>query len=79
MKFNIVIEKDEHGYYAFCPALKGCHSHGDSLEEVLANIKEAMELYLETLTPEQKSVSSSREILTTSMEVAVAYTAEVDG
>ncbi|MCY3972999.1 MAG: type II toxin-antitoxin system HicB family antitoxin [Candidatus Dadabacteria bacterium] len=49
MKFNIVIEKDEHGYYAFCPALKGCHSQGDSLEEVLSNIKEAMELYLETL------------------------------
>ncbi|MCY4046869.1 MAG: type II toxin-antitoxin system HicB family antitoxin [Candidatus Dadabacteria bacterium] len=51
MKFNIVIEKDEHGYYAFCPALKGCHSQGDSPEEVLSNIKEAMELYLETLNP----------------------------
>ena len=72
MKFNIVIEKDEHGYYAFCPALKGCHSQGDSLEEVLSNIKEAMELYLETLSPEEKSSCSSKEILTTSLEIGVA-------
>ncbi|MCD6262213.1 MAG: type II toxin-antitoxin system HicB family antitoxin [Deltaproteobacteria bacterium] len=47
MKVNIVIEKDQYGYYAFCPELKGCHTQGDSLEEVLENIKEAIELYLE--------------------------------
>ena len=47
MKVNIVIEKDDYGYYAFCPEMKGCHSQGDSLDEVLANIKEAVELYLE--------------------------------
>jgi len=47
MKVNIIIEKDQYGYYAFCPELKGCHTQGDSLEEVLENIKEAIELYLE--------------------------------
>lgn len=47
-----MIEKDEHGYYAFSPELPGCHSQGDSLEEAMANIKEAIELYLETLTAE---------------------------
>ena len=48
MKVNIIIEKDQYGYYAFCPELKGCHNtKGDSLEEVLENIKEAIELYLE--------------------------------
>ena len=46
MKVNIIIEKDQYGYYAFCSELKGCHSQGDSLEEVLENIKEAIELYL---------------------------------
>lgn len=49
MKVNIVIEKDKHGYYAFCPQLKGCHSQGDSLDEALFNIKEAISLYIETL------------------------------
>ena len=49
-KVSTVIEKDEHGYYAYCPELPGCHSQGDTLEEAIANIKEAIELYLETLT-----------------------------
>ncbi len=48
-KVSTVIEKDEHGYYAYCPELPGCQSQGDSLEEAAANIKEAIELYLETL------------------------------
>ncbi len=72
MKVNIVIEKDQSGYYAFCPELKGCHSQGDTLEEVLENIKEAVELYLETLTLEERQYCLSKEILTTSMEVNVA-------
>ena len=72
MKVNIIIEKDQHGYYAYCPQLKGCHSQGESLEEVLAHIKEAVELFLETLSPEEKELYLSKEILTTSMEVDVA-------
>ncbi|MHC5743847.1 MAG: type II toxin-antitoxin system HicB family antitoxin [Nostoc sp.] len=49
-KVSIIIEKDEYGYYAYCPELLGCQSQGDSLEEVQANIKEAVELYIETLS-----------------------------
>ena len=71
-KVSIVIEKDDYGYYAYCPELEGCQTQGDSLEEVLANIKEAIELYLETLQPEEKTACLSREILTTSLEVQVA-------
>ncbi len=52
-KANIVIEKDEHGYYAYVPGLPGCQSEDDSYEHALANIKEAVELYLETLTEEE--------------------------
>ncbi len=72
MKVNIVIEKDQYGYYAYSPELKGCHSQGKSLEEVLFNIKEAIELYLETLSQKEKQICLSKEILTTSMEVQVA-------
>ncbi len=49
-KASVVIEKDENGYYAYSPELEGCQTQGDSLDEVLANIKEAIELYLETLS-----------------------------
>ncbi|MGK7955872.1 MAG: type II toxin-antitoxin system HicB family antitoxin [Crocosphaera sp.] len=44
-KINVVIEKDEDGYYAYCPQLEGCQSQGDSLEEIKTNITEAIELY----------------------------------
>ncbi len=71
-KVGVVIEKDEHGYYAYCPELEGCQSQGDSLEEVLSNIKEAIELYLETLSEEERNASLSKEILTTSLEVNIA-------
>ena len=68
-KATVVIEKDEHGFYAWCPELKGCQSQGLTLEEVMANIKEAAELYLETLPTDERDVLLSREILTTAVEV----------
>ncbi|MCD6319793.1 MAG: type II toxin-antitoxin system HicB family antitoxin [Candidatus Desulfofervidaceae bacterium] len=72
MKVTVIIEKDEFGYYAYCPELKGCHTQGDSLDEVLKNIKEAVALYLETLDEEEKRILLNKEILTTSLEVQVA-------
>jgi predicted RNase H-like HicB family nuclease len=68
-KASVVIEKDEHGFYAWCPELKGCQSQGDSLEETMANIREAIELYLETLPSDERDHLLSREILTTTVEV----------
>ncbi|MBD0263763.1 MAG: type II toxin-antitoxin system HicB family antitoxin [Tolypothrix sp. Co-bin9] len=71
-KANIIIEKDEDGYYAYCPELPGCQSQGDSLEEVRENIKEAVELYLETLSEAEKQALLNKEILTITLEVQVA-------
>ena len=68
-KASVIIERDEHGYYAWCPELKGCQSQGASLEEALANIREATELYLETLPPDERDALLSQEILTTAIEV----------
>ena len=61
-KVNVTIEKDEYGYYAYCPELEGCQTQGDSLEEVLSNIREAIELYLETLSKDEiKALDSTRQ------------------
>ncbi|MFI5253050.1 MAG: type II toxin-antitoxin system HicB family antitoxin [Bacteroidota bacterium] len=49
-KVSVVIEKDEFGYYAFARELDGCHTQGDTLEEVMTNMKEAIDLYVETLS-----------------------------
>jgi len=72
MKVSIIIEQDEYGYYAFCPEMKGCHTQGDSLDEVFVNIKEAIALYLESLSEEEQRYCLSKEILATSLEVNVA-------
>ena len=68
-KVSVVIEQDESGYYAWCPELRGCQTQGKTIEESLANIREAIELFLETLTDEERSAAFSREILTTAVEV----------
>jgi len=70
-KVNVIIEKDEYGYYAYCPELEGCQTQGDTLEEILCNIKEAIELYLETLSKNEIKTFLSKEILTTSLEVKI--------
>jgi predicted RNase H-like HicB family nuclease len=68
-KVSVVIERDEHGCYAWCPELKGCQSEGQTVEDALANIREAIELFLETLTDDERSAALSQEILTTAVEV----------
>ncbi|ACB50855.1 hypothetical protein cce_1505 [Crocosphaera subtropica ATCC 51142] len=71
-QISIIIEKDEDGYYAYCPQLEGCQSQGDTVEEVKRNIQEAIELYLSTLSEEEKETLLNQEILTMSIEVNVA-------
>ncbi len=46
--FNVVIERDEDGYYiASVPSLRGCHTQAKSLDRLIERIKEAIELCLE--------------------------------
>ena len=48
MKVKVVLEpSDESGFTAYVPSLPGCISEGESVEEALANIREAITLYLE--------------------------------
>jgi predicted RNase H-like HicB family nuclease len=59
MNLNVVLEpSDEGGYTAFVPSLPGCISEGDTKEEALKNIREAIELYLEEV--EDDSVISPK-------------------
>ncbi|HNQ77415.1 MAG TPA: type II toxin-antitoxin system HicB family antitoxin [Acidobacteriota bacterium] len=63
MVYRVVLEKGEDfGYIAHCPAIPGCHSQGESLEEALENIKDAIRgclnaLDRELVTPPQKDVT----------------------
>ncbi|MDY6786101.1 MAG: type II toxin-antitoxin system HicB family antitoxin [Cyanobacteriota bacterium] len=47
-EFFVVIERDEDGYYiGEVPQIKGCYSQGETLDELMVNIKEVIELCLE--------------------------------
>lgn len=50
MKYTVILEREEDGgYHAFAPVLRGCHSQGDTRDEALRNIREAMAAYIESL------------------------------
>jgi predicted RNase H-like HicB family nuclease len=53
MKFTVTIDQDEDGVWVVeCPAIPGCVSQGETKEEALVNIKEAIELCLEVRAEE---------------------------
>jgi predicted RNase H-like HicB family nuclease len=61
LRFSVVIEKDEDGYYvAYVPELPGCHTQAKTLDELLERIKEAVELYLQV---EGSSAEIKRELV----------------
>lgn len=52
IEFNVVIERDEDGYFvASVPALRGCHTQAKSLDVLMKRVKEAIELCLEVQEP----------------------------
>jgi predicted RNase H-like HicB family nuclease len=57
MKLEIVLEQEDDGTYSVhCPALKGCHSQGDTKEDALINIQEAIQLYLEVANEKAREI-----------------------
>jgi len=50
MRYTAIFEaQPDGGYHASCPVLSGCHSEGDTLDESVANLREAIAVYLESL------------------------------
>jgi len=69
--YTIIFEKeDDGGYHVFCPALKGCHTQGDTYDEALTNIQDAMKLYLESMIENHDPVPEE-DIVIKPLKVAV--------
>ena len=72
MKILIVLDGNEkEGYTATCPALPGCISEGDTKEEAIGNVKEAIKLYLRAVTNEQLLLAKEKARKLETVEVAV--------
>ena len=70
-RFSVVIEKDKDGYFAFTPELQGCYSQGDTYEEAIENIRDAILLHVEDRLDSGEEVPQSESVSLTSLEVAV--------
>ncbi len=70
-RYTIILEREPNGgFHAYCPTLKGCHSQGDSLDEAIDNIREAIEIYLERVEAHGEPIPQEN-ILITPVEVAI--------
>ena len=70
-RFSVIIEKDKEGYFASCPELQGCYTQGETYEEVIENIKDAIHLHVEDRLEDGEEIPQSESVSLTSMEVAV--------
>jgi len=59
---NVLVSRNEIGYFAHCPGLSGCHGLGDTPEEAFAGFMASLEIYATTLPPGQGHALLSRPV-----------------
>ena len=68
--YNVILEEDpDGGYTVHCPALPGCFSQGDTKEEAIKNIKEAILAYLESLEKDKENIPEDVETIIVPVKV----------
>ncbi|MCA9288683.1 MAG: type II toxin-antitoxin system HicB family antitoxin [Phycisphaerales bacterium] len=69
-RYTVIFEREEDGgYHVFCPTLPGCHSQGDTLDEAVENIREAIALFVESLEAHGEPIPRE-DLLIKSIEIA---------
>ncbi len=64
MEFTVVIQKaEEGGFWAEVPALPGCYSQGETVEETMENIREAIEGHVEALRQEGQGIPLEEDLI----------------
>jgi predicted RNase H-like HicB family nuclease len=69
--FPVIIEKDEDGYFVSCPSLQGCYTQGDTYEETLQNIDDAIRLHIEDRLARGEEIPTSDVVSFTIREVCI--------
>ncbi|CAD6491715.1 MAG: HicB_like antitoxin of bacterial toxin-antitoxinsystem [Candidatus Argoarchaeum ethanivorans] len=60
-RFIVLIERDEDDVFiGTVPAIKGCYSYGNTLDELMANVKEAIEAHIEAFGSEEKNLTTTK-------------------
>lgn len=71
MTLPIVIEADSEGYFVSCPALQGCYSQGDTYEQAVESIKDAIRLHIEDRIADGEEIAQQVSVSLSTVEVAV--------
>ncbi len=69
--FPIIIEQDEDGYFATCPELQGCYSQGATYEEVVLNIKDAVNLHLKDRIAKKEEIPTSKSVSLSTIHITL--------
>ncbi len=71
--FKVILEPDEEsgGYVISCPSLQGCYSQGETVDEAIANIKEAILLCLEDMQAHNEEIHDSSKALLGSVVITI--------
>ena len=70
MEYTVIVHKaEEGGYWVEVPALPGCFSQGETVEEALKNVREAIEAHLQALCEEGQEIPGEGEVLLARVEV----------
>ncbi len=70
-RLSVVVQKDAEGCNAFCPELQGCYTHGDSYEEVMENVRDAVRLHLQDRIENGEEIPSFESTVLTFLEVTI--------
>jgi len=70
-KIPVIIEKDKDGYFAYCLTLQGCYMQGDTFEEVLKNIIDAIRLHIQDRREANEEIPETEIVNLTMVEVSV--------
>ncbi len=79
MRFTVILTPDleDGGFVAECPAIPGCVSEGETIEDALANIKEAIEACLESLAARGEPLPAEGTVVVASVDAIVPTPASV--
>jgi predicted RNase H-like HicB family nuclease len=71
LTFPIVVEADSDGYFVSCPALQGCYRQGETYEEAVKNIKDAIRLHIKDRIADGEKIPQQVSVSLSTVEVAV--------
>jgi len=67
----VIVERDDDGYFAYCPLLQGCYTQGETYEEAIDNLRDAIRLHVEDRIAAHEPLPNIQTLSLTAVEVPI--------